>query len=332
LVSCQEAEFVSRVNKLYLEPPTVRTLEPDKLGSGPPKWELPPKPQKLEAQVASMAVTGFKDYLACPYRFYLSRILKLETVDDAILEMDGLLFGNLGHTVLALFAKSDEACGSDYEKSNALLSQILEQAFLDKFGTKPLPATVIQREQLRKRLAPFAKWHCEFRAAGWVTKEIEYKPELKATTFIVDGEPFVVEGRIDRIDYHPIKKSWAVFDYKLGDKTEEPQKTHVKADEWIDLQLPLYYHLLRNAGFEGEIKLGYIRLCPGVPIEEMVSFCEWSEDDLNNARQCAIEIIKKVRNQIFWPPSKKIKYSDRFSAILGTSQFFEGEDDDAVSS
>ena len=38
-----------------------------------------------------------------------------------------------------------------------------------------------------------------------------------------------------------------VVDYKTADRGDKPQQTHRKGDEWIDLQLPLYRHLVRAA-------------------------------------------------------------------------------------
>ena len=323
LVSCKDAELVKRTNELYLKEPVIRSLLPYSIVSSATKWESPPKPQKLKEAPTSMSVTSFKAYLECPYRFYLSHILKLDTIDDADLEMDGRLFGILAHKVLANFSATKESQSSDEEAGRQSLNQILNKCFLDQFGNRPLSAVVVQKEQLRKRLALFASWSARWRQEGWETRHVEYKAEAESSTFSVDGEPFIIDGRIDRIDFNPKTKTWAVFDYKSGEKTLEPDKAHFKNEEWTDLQLPLYYHILRKAGFEGEIQLGYIRLYPGASQDSIASFAKWDETVLGDALSAAFDVVRKVRKQVFWPPSEKIFYKDKFSSLLGTSQFFD---------
>ena len=44
--------------------------------------------------VTELPVTAFRDYLTCPFRFYLRRILKLQAADDSAAELDGAQFGS----------------------------------------------------------------------------------------------------------------------------------------------------------------------------------------------------------------------------------------------
>ena len=50
-------------------------------------------------------MTRFRDYLACPYRYYLRHECELEAVDDAARELDGAAFGTLIHKVLGAFGR-----------------------------------------------------------------------------------------------------------------------------------------------------------------------------------------------------------------------------------
>ncbi len=324
LVSSKQEDFVAKVASLYLASVPKRALfNKEIVLSELTKWEIPPRPEKQLAPLTSLSVTAFRNYLSCPYRFYLANVLRLADVNDSLIEMDGRLFGNLGHEVLAKFIRCDQGVSSKEDNIKSKLAEILDQVFLEQFGTQPLPAVSIQREQLRTRLNLFASWQAGWRADGWITKEVEYPEHSKGTILNVDGKDFHVYGRIDRIDYHPIQKIWAVFDYKFGEQTQEPEKTHRKNDDWIDLQLPLYQYILRNCGFKEEMQLGYIRLAPEIQFEKIATFAKWTEEELSSAEAAASEVIRKIRRQEFWPPNEQNYPTDPFAAIMGVSQFVE---------
>src|SRR5206468_1006419 len=76
----------------------------------PPKSRLfPPRPQRLDKPITELSVTKFRDYMACPYRFYLRHVLELEAITDEADEMDGGVFGELAHQVLEQFGRAEEA-------------------------------------------------------------------------------------------------------------------------------------------------------------------------------------------------------------------------------
>ncbi len=59
---------------------------------------------RLAEPVTSLRVTELRDYLVCPYRYYLRHRLGLETLADEAEEMAANDFGSLLHTVLKRFA------------------------------------------------------------------------------------------------------------------------------------------------------------------------------------------------------------------------------------
>ena len=119
--------------------------------------------------------------------------------------------------------------------------------------------------------------------------------------FDVDGRPILLRGRIDRIDHNERTGEWAVFDYKTSDRGEEPEKTHRKGrgddKRWVDLQLPLYRHLL-PALRDGNgapivppdaldrVRLGYI-LLPRDLTSVGEKLAEWSPEELASADDAA---------------------------------------------
>ena len=67
-----------------------------------------PEPPAGVAGVTSMRVTEFRDYLACPYRYWLRHRLRLAAVTDGALELGPADFGTLIHECLDRFAKREE--------------------------------------------------------------------------------------------------------------------------------------------------------------------------------------------------------------------------------
>ena len=111
-----------------------------------------------------------------------------------------------------------------------------------------------------------------------------------AATIEVDGQPFTIKGRIDRIDRHD-EFGYRIADYKTGDAGKSPDKTHVYAGEWVDLQLPLYRGLVRTIGIDDSdvnIALGYINLAKKA---RDTGWCEaeWDATMLAAAMQAHLE-------------------------------------------
>ena len=74
----------------------------------------------------NLSVTDFKRYLACPYRFFLNRVLRLESVSDEPLELDGAAFGNRMHEVFEHFGHSDVVTSTS--------AQEIEDFLMCRFG------------------------------------------------------------------------------------------------------------------------------------------------------------------------------------------------------
>lgn len=259
-----------------------------------------PKPMPLAKPFSQLSVTSFKTYLACPYRFYLSRVLGLRALDDAADELDGGSFGDLIHIVLQRFAKSDQCHSTDAKAISRLLEHELNVCVAATFGRRPAAAIAIQAEQMKARLDAFAAKQAERAAAGW---RIEFSEEAGSEwNWPVDGVPFRLTGRIDRIDRHEATGSRAIIDYKTSDAGYAPGKTHFQGDAWIDLQLPLYRYLARGLGIEGPFDLAYALLPKDVTKTGFV-VADWDEAELEIADEFAREVIRGLRNETFWPPT-----------------------------
>jgi RecB family exonuclease len=338
LFACHDEELPHRVLRL-LKPAAPPLVRPVFAGSLVPGREQPafdvPRPASLGSAVESMRVTEFSDYLRCPYRYYLKQRLRLQAIDTAAEELDGLGFGSLLHGVLERFGKSDEIRSSTRpDEIAAFLDEALEEIANPLRRTTLQPALGVQIEQARLRLRSFAKWQADWAASGWriICTEADIKDEHGAV-LLVDGVPMALRGRIDRIDVRETASGleFVLFDYKTGDAGKTPDQTHRKQGEWIDLQLPLYRHLVRaleKPAVDGPVQLGYI-LLPRDIRRAGGQLAGWSPVDLAEADRVAEHVVRQIRREAFWPRSPE-PTGDEFAAIcqeqlLGAAVEEEGE-------
>ncbi|MEZ6117890.1 MAG: PD-(D/E)XK nuclease family protein [Pirellulaceae bacterium] len=296
----------------------------------PVEWNLPQRIPQLEQhrfevpapqaadEVSSLSVTDFRAYLACPYRFYLNRVLRLGPLRDDAAELGANSFGTFLHEVLDAFGQSVDRDSSDEITISNCLNDLLNESAQRWAMDRARPAVQVQLEQARHRLAKFAQAQAKRRREGWIIEASEFNVE--DSVIHVDGERFTLKGRIDRIDRHEFTGKLAVLDYKTGDGGKCPEKAHRQADEWIDLQLPLYRHLLSQAYANQPTELGYVVLPKSA--ESKFLMAPWSAADFESADEVMYTIIRKIRDRQFWPPTTPPPaFSEDFAAICQDSVF-----------
>lgn len=324
LFACDEPSIARRVLACVAperRPPTA-SIVPGVLLPGRETSCFPiPAPKPSSTPRDSMRVTEFRDYLACPYRYYLRHVLCLAGLDDKGDELDAARFGSLAHAALAQFGRSPAAASTDPAEIQACLDQALDHAVASQYGKAPLPAIRVQVEQLRQRLAAFARWQADWAKKGWHIEHVESQPEEGKAALVVDGQPMGLRGRIDRIDLNPATGQRIIIDYKLSDRAMPPERTHRQAGAWVDLQLPLYRHLAAAMGITGSVALGYVVLPKDTTAAGYLP-SGWSEDDLKDADRTAEEVVRKVRAGVFWPPAKNPPpFFEQYAAICQDDQF-----------
>lgn len=298
-------------------------------------------PYPIDAQpINSLAVTKFKSFIECPYRFYLKNVMRLDTSVDDWSELSGGTFGDLTHKVLEAFGKSDLRDSTEAGEIFEFLSDRLDYFVEQDFSGSRLPAVRIQIEQLRLRYERMAVEQARRRSQGW---QIVSTEEHLYHDFPVDGENFVVHGKIDRVDQHEKTGQVAVWDYKSSDRGDDPGKAHYmpRKKEWKNLQLPLYRHLVKEvaavagADFDNII-MGYV-LLPKKLDEVGFVAADWDRPLLLTADEKAREIIRQLRKAVFWPPEgTPPQYSGDFAGICQDNVFepFDvtsvGADDDGM--
>lgn len=281
-----------------------------------------PRPLPLNRPIERLSVTAFRTYLACPYRFYLQHVLRLRHVDDSASELDALQFGNLMHDVLHLFGTGSQKNSRSANDIRTELRRILKEVADEQLADSRLAAVNVQLRQIEKRLDAFADWQAERAALGWVIRhcEVSFK-ERNVRLNLKDGGSIQLDGRIDRIDQLGGTSQYAIFDYKSGESVKDPRKAHLKNDEWLDLQLPLYHYMAQQMGINGEIHLGYISL-PKDTDKVQDHTAEFTDGELSDAVEKAGEIASAVIREQFWPPQDvgPIMYSE-YAAIVQNGAF-----------
>jgi hypothetical protein len=280
----------------------------------PPPAAAPSRP------ITSLAVTAFRDYLACPYRFYLRHVLGLRALDDSDRELSAASFGSLAHKILYRFADDDVRHASDPAAIADFLSATLDDVIYAEFGREILPAVRLQTAQLRLRLDAFALWQAEHRRTGWWIEHAERRVEDETAWLDVDGVPFYLHGRIDRIDVNELTGERLIVDYKTSETTPDPHRAHQKKGEWVDLQLPLYRHLAASLGISGRVTLAYVAL-PKKTADIKLFPAQWNEDELRAADDVAHDVVRGIRAGHFKPTDgPPPAFSDEFAALCMDNQ------------
>ncbi|MEL7089030.1 MAG: PD-(D/E)XK nuclease family protein, partial [Planctomycetota bacterium] len=306
LLACDQDTLIRRVTDFYPDDEAVSEpadLPPTLFNPGGTSRFLVPRPLLDHPLLEQLGATKFRDYLACPYRFYLKHVERLRPVDDRAVEMDAAAFGNLAHEVLAGFARSGVADATDPKPIADWCAGELARRSRDRYGPSPHAAVRVQLEWLGQRFAVFASAQAREAQAGWriVADLVEHRVRHAVT---VDGRPFTITGTIDRVDRHA-QHGHRVVDYKTRDASDpqklSPEAVHRrKKTEWVDLQLPLYRTLAASAGIEGAA-VGYFNLGRSAATSGLIP-ADWGSADYASADQARDVVIRSLREQKFWPP------------------------------
>ncbi len=315
LLTGSEIERARRLAAFYTDDPAPETDAagaPLLLTPGKSSEFLIPPPLIDAPSLDRLRVTAFRDYLSCPYRFYLRHVQRLDTLDDRAVELTGAAYGNLTHDVLQAFGQSDVAAATDAQTIALFLNDTLSSQVLQRYGRHARPAVRVQIEQLRERLDVFADRQAALTREGWRIRG-DLVEKLGETQIEIDGRPFVITGQIDRVDEHP-QHGVRLLDYKSSEAGDDPDKKHRRGGRWVDLQLPLYLSLVRPWGIEAA-ELGYFNL-PKDAADAGVKPAGWSAEELKEAMSVRDQVIRRVREGIFWPPSEQVpSWSDAFSRL-----------------
>jgi ATP-dependent helicase/nuclease subunit B len=323
LFQCSDAELPRRAERLFGTPAEARVGHPSTISF---RLEAVPPPdvpaRKLELK--RISVTTFRDYLECPFRFYLKRVLDMEALDDQKMELDAMDFGSLVHDTLHEMALNEEMrrC-EDVARLQEFLCAVAADWVTARLGPSPPLRVEVQIESARQRLRQAAKAQVGLVRQGW---------EIAHSEMGIEGEieGVQVRGKIDRIDRHRQTGKIRVLDYKTSEKAGTPEEAHLvslpkdrewpeyakvevagRQRRWTDLQLPLYAILLSSdQELRGPFDLGYFNLPKALDDTGVVLWDNPSAALLESARACARGVISDIKSRQFWPPAQKPRYDD----------------------
>jgi ATP-dependent helicase/nuclease subunit B len=307
LLRCADAALPERVTQLFQPVAAARPSPPWARA-----WQLHPR---VAAAPTQLSVTAFRDWLACPFRFYLKHALRLKRVEPEKAELNALDFGILMHAALQQLGQEPALrdCVDATQLSDFLIERF-ERIVRGRYGAELTLPLVVQCEAARQRLRAAAEVEARERAAGWRTEHVEWEIEV-----VIGG--LTVKGKIDRIDRHTDGRV-RVLDYKTGDKASDPIAAHlrsVREDEldrpawlrknetegksraWVDLQLPLY-RLAVAATWGDAVACGYFNLPKAAGETAVKLWDDFSRETQASAEACAAGVVAAVRAGEFWPP------------------------------
>lgn len=334
LLACSEHDLPKWVRKLCSEPPTAGLPIGAPQPGAQSQFLVPELP--ATAEVTHLAVTDFKRYIECPYRFALERLVGLDVVTDRVMELDGGKFGSLAHDVLCTFGESalmrDE---TDADTIREFLLDHLSDTVQRNFGSAPLPAVQVQAAQLAHRLRGFATFQAVSRQEGWRIEHCEYRLDDASVLEVPGAEPMPIHGKIDRIDRNERTGAWRIIDYKTSDGGGSPIEAHhgskkLASDdelEWTDLQLPLYRYLAARSELriDGQVELGFVVL-PRQSDGVKWMHAPWSEAQLQSAVRRAQAIVTEIRAGRFPRNLAYISSFDPFARICQSMVLESAED------
>lgn len=217
----------------------------------------------LYAQQHTFSATELERYAACPFCFFLERVLKIEPVEDLALEFDVLNRGRIVHDVLATFHRRvNERLGrpaSPLELDAADFDKMLAVAIDESLPPEPENPIQAALGEIDRRLVVewLSKYRTQFEKYGalWQDLDRPMAPELfevafgrggdaspltdRPLEFSFDGQTVRISGRIDRIDTGEVagEMVFNILDYKTGGTVTLTPDT-IRAG--TTLQLPVY--------------------------------------------------------------------------------------------
>lgn len=207
-----------------------------------------------------LSPTALENYIACPFKFYLDNVLRLEPLEEPSEEIESTDRGLAFHRALARLHTQLRQAGvhEPAEEVDAHLAQRLAEA-IDECAVRASPAGAalwrLEGQRLQ-RMARRYRPHWQKFVEPWVPRGVRPRPEFFEVGFglpaadgeamhgplvIADGDVEVrVSGRIDRVDVADLPGGGVGFwiiDYKTG---RAAYYTGGDLKEFRKLQLMLY--------------------------------------------------------------------------------------------
>lgn len=200
------------------------------------------------------SASQLEEYAKCPFRYFINRVLALETIEEPTEEIEAFEIGSLIHSILFKFCTEMNDKGillrscseKDFKSAEKLLYKIAEEKVNKiKFSS---PLSFFEKEKIfgingKKENSILYNFLLTERESeeGFAPEYFEYAfGNLAKSNAIpsIEVDGIKLRGKVDRIDINKEDKTFKVVDYKLGGK--RPSKEDLASG--ISLQLPLYMY------------------------------------------------------------------------------------------
>lgn len=199
-----------------------------------------------------MSPSGYERLRSCPYRYYVSDILGIKSVqalEEGLAKND---YGTWLHEVLKRFHEADMQAT---QPANASQNVATLLALADEVAAKQgmltpekSAAFALRRSAITSVLAAYANWHEAQTQAGWQTQAVEQTFSLNLSLPSDDEKAVPVAtirlyGQLDRVDRlrSEGQTQWRVIDYKTSSVSSLSSKVRAPLE---DTQLAFYAALL----------------------------------------------------------------------------------------
>lgn len=191
-------------------------------------------------------VSSYDMLMACPFRYFGAKVLRLEDEEDEDDPLAGPGYGKVVHGVLQRFNEEVAPRSADMAVAGleAELWRIAKEVFTEDPGLAGMTGE-IGLARFSRSIPELCKLEKERRASGWVFHEAEMDVECPQPMGKLPD--FQLRGKVDRVDRkgEGDASTYAVIDYKTV--AESKLKESARPDGEFP-QIATYAHLLQEAG------------------------------------------------------------------------------------
>ena len=257
----------------------------------------------VSREQTEFSVTELDEYLACPYDYYVKRVIRIAPLEEVTEDISAMTRGSKVHAILKNFCEQWQGpvAASDRKKARELLASLAQSGYgreADTFRNRR------EHEFFLSTMAErFLDAEIELGRTAFRPVRLEWKIEsLKLT--LDDGAVVELHGKIDRIDADR-DGNFVVIDYKTGKYPGAREKPEQEI-----FQLPVYAVMALAAPADG-----------GAPMRKAVglAYYDLSGRTADLARDMVLYDKDALPDQPASKPQASPKTPDEFMAILEQS-------------
>ena len=281
------------------------------------------RPGEFSILSGKVSAAGIKDYLGCPFVYFMKRILAVAPLEEPekAWGFERLAQGSLVHLALEkLFcAMSSRAQLQDRDQVAKMLREILDRDGDQYLKTEHPSPEPIRKMEIEEIFAYLLRWHEHFLPEpGCKRWQTEKWVEPEAVPLQINPEQKVfLSGKIDRIDFCGERAS--VIDYKVSKSIESSPLNQV--------QLPIYLLSVCNMfGIKPEnAEAKFVSMVPeklSAPAEKKITGRKM-ERHLEGLRTLVRAMAAGIEKGAFAPTARGCDYCDYARGCYATTTAFK---------